>query len=273
MKILSIQDLSCYGQCSLSVALPVLSSRGIETAFLPSAILSTHTSGFEGFEVFDFTEPLKKIIAHWKRVNLSFDAIYTGYIAKADQFEMILECKKDFLKPGGLFFVDPAMADHGKLYPGLGQDIVEGMKTLCKAADIILPNITEACFLTGTEFKVDLTRDEVEAIAKKLAQEGPNIVIITGLSFEPGKLGTLAYDQSKDEFISYFVDARPNYHGTGDLFSSLMVAGILQDLGLKQSLVEASEFIVKSIEETLPDETHNYGVKFERILDQERKPV
>ena len=140
MKVLSVQDVSCYGQCSLTVALPILSSYGIETVILPSAILSTHTSGFKDFTCLDLTLEMPKIINHWINEKIQVDAIYTGYIGDCRQFDYILECKNKLLVNDGLFIVDPAMADYGKLYPALSLDIVEGMKRISSIADYIIPN-------------------------------------------------------------------------------------------------------------------------------------
>ena len=151
-KVLSIQDISCYGQCSLTVALPILSHYGIETAILPSAILSTHTCGFTNFTVHDLTSEMPKIIDHWVTEHITFDCIYTGYIGDRKQFDIILNNKHKLLKEDGLFIVDPAMADNGKLYPGLDEFIVLGMKKMCMEADYIIPNVTEACLLTGIEY-------------------------------------------------------------------------------------------------------------------------
>ena len=142
-------DISCYGQCSTTVALPILSHYGIETAILPSAILSTHTSGFENFTFLDLTDEMQKIIDHWFTNHIEFDCIYTGYIGNRKQFDIILNNKHKILKDGGLFIVDPAMADNGKLYPGLDDFIVLGMRKMCMYADYIIPNVTEACFMTG----------------------------------------------------------------------------------------------------------------------------
>jgi hydroxymethylpyrimidine/phosphomethylpyrimidine kinase len=152
-KILTIQDISCYGNCSITVALPILARYGIETAILPSAILSTHTAGFKDFTFLDLTDEMPKIIDHWKKEGIEFDAIYTGYIGNPKQFGIILDAKAKLLKEGGLFIVDPAMADHGKLYPGFDEETIIGMRELVSVADYIIPNITEACFLTRNDFE------------------------------------------------------------------------------------------------------------------------
>ena len=152
-KILTIQDISCVGQCSLTVALPILSAAGVETCILPSAVLSTHTAGFTGFTVRDLTEDIPAIAAHWRREGIAFDAVYTGYLGSTEQIAYVQNIFDTLRKSGGLRIVDPAMADNGRLYPAFDQAYVEAMKTLVFGADIILPNITEACFLTGMEYR------------------------------------------------------------------------------------------------------------------------
>ena len=148
-RILTIQDISCVGQCSLTVALPILSAAGIETAILPSAVLSTHTAGFKGYTFRDLTDDMPAIAAHWKSEGIRFDAVYTGYLGSARQIAYVKQIFRDLLSDGGVRIVDPAMADNGKLYPGFDLAFAEEMKSLCAEADIILPNITEACFITG----------------------------------------------------------------------------------------------------------------------------
>ncbi len=268
-KIVSIQDISCYGQCSLTVALPILSAYGIETAILPSGILSTHTGGFTGFTVLDLTEEMPKIAEHWHKEGIRFDAIYTGYIGDSRQFELVKAMKKNHLKDGGKLIVDPAMADHGKLYPALTPDIVEGMRTIVKEADMILPNITEAAFLLDEPYRESYTKADIEAMLKRLAAMGPEISVLTGVSYEKGRIGAVAYTKSTGEFVEYFTELVPkNYHGTGDVFSSVAIGAYMNGKSLVESLKEACEFVVKSIKTTLDDDTHNYGVKFEKILAQ-----
>lgn len=266
-KIVSVQDISCYGQCSLTVALPILSAYGIETAILPSGILSTHTAGFTNFTVLDLTDEMPKITDHWNSEGIAFDAIYTGYIGDSRQFELVKGMKKNLLKDGGKLIVDPAMADYGKLYPALTPDIVEGMKTIVREADMILPNLTEASFLLGEEYKESYTKTEIEEMLKKLAAMGPEISILTGVSYEEGRIGAVAYTKSTGEFVEYFTELVPkSYHGTGDIFTSVAIGAYMNSNSLLDSLKEACEFVVKSIKATMDDDTHNYGVKFEKVL-------
>ena len=183
-RVLTVQDISCVGQCSLTVALPILSAAGLETAILPSAVLSTHTAGFTGFTVRDLTEDMPGIMAHWKKEHIAFDAIYTGYLGSTRQIGLVREMFSGLGAEGCLKAVDPAMADSGKLYPAFDMDYVGEMRTLCADADLILPNITEACFLTGTEYREEYDegyiRDLVAALraagAKYLAERADEIL-------------------------------------------------------------------------------------------------
>jgi len=270
MKLLTVQDISCYGQCSTTVALPVLSAYGHETAILPSAILSTHTApGFSGFTVLDLTDEMPKIVKHWKDLNVKFDGLYTGYIGDARQFDYILNIKKELLTDKGLFFVDPAMADHGKMYWGLGEEIVNGMRRMCSVADYILPNITEACFLTGVPYQEEHTDEFINMLLEKLKLIGAKNVILTG--YEKGeKLGAIAFDGN--EKVVVLKDRQyPSYHGTGDIFSSVIIGNLLNGKFLYEALDDATDFIVESIKKTKSDESHWYGVKYEADLAERNK--
>ncbi len=271
MKLLTIQDISCLGQCSITVALPILSHYGIETAILPSAILSTHTSGFKNFTVHDLTGEMPKIIEHWIKEKIQYDAIYTGYIGNAKQFDYVLECKEKLLNSNGLLFVDPAMADHGKLYPGLGEDIIEGMKSIVAIADYILPNITEACFLTGIPYQEEQTEEFIDKLLIQLIALGAKNVILTGV-IRQGQIGATYFNGK--ERITILKDIVPqNYHGTGDIFSSVIIANILNQKSIHEALDIATDFICHAIKQTMPDKSHDYGVKFEEILYKQKGAV
>ena len=264
-KIMTVQDISCYGQCSITVALPILSRYGIETAILPSAVLSTHTSGFKNFTVLDLTDEMPTIINHWINEGIKFDAIYTGYIGDVRQFDLILDCKDKLLNENGLFIVDPAMADHGKLYPALNDDIIEGMKKICKVADYIIPNITEACFLTNYTYKEAYDDDYINQLIDGLYKLGAKNVILSGVSYEQDKIGAIAYDGNNK--VSYFSQKQAkSYHGTGDIFSSIIVANILNNKSMDDNLKDSVEFIIKCIKQTVNDNDHSYGVKFEEVM-------
>ena len=260
-KLLTIQDISCYGQCSITAALPTLSAYGVETAILPSAILSTYTSGFTNYTFLDLTDEMPKIINHWISEGIKFDCIYTGYIGNSRQFDYILKCKEKLLKDDGLFIVDPAMADHGKMYKGLGEDILLGMKRICSVADYILPNITEACFLTGNYYE----NHNDEVLLKDLYKLGAKNVILTGVE-EDNRIGASFYDGKN--IVAVLKEKQPrSYHGTGDLFSSIVIANILNEANMKDTLEAACNFVIDSIKATVGDDNHKYGVKFEDVLN------
>ena len=195
-KLLTIQDISCVGQCSLTVALPILSAAGVETCILPSAVLSTHTAGFSGFTVRDLTEDIPAIAAHWRRENIAFDAIYTGYLGSTEQVAYVRDIFETLLKPGGLTIVDPAMADNGRLYPAFDGPYVEAMKSLAFGADIILPNITEACFLTDTEYRESYDEAYIAALLDRLTASGAKTVVLTGGSYSPDKTGVVVRENA-----------------------------------------------------------------------------
>lgn len=265
MKVLSIQDISCYGQCSLTVALPILSSYGNETIILPSAILSTHTSGFKNFTVLDLTNEMPKIINHWVSEKIEVDALYTGYIGNDKQFEYILDCKNRLLNKEGLFIVDPVLGDNGKLYPAMNNDIVIKMKEICSKADYIIPNITEACFLTDNMYLDKYNEEYIDKLLKDLYSLGAKNIILTGVSYEEDKIGAIYYNGN--EKVEYYSSKIPvSYHGTGDIFSSIIVGNLLNKVDIYTNLKDSVEFIISCIKETMIDNNHTYGVKFERIL-------
>lgn len=269
-KILTIQDISCYGNCSITVALPILARYGIETAILPSAILSTHTAGFKDFTFLDLTDEMPKIIDHWKKEGIEFDAIYTGYIGNPKQFGIILDAKAKLLKEGGLFIVDPAMADHGKLYPGFDEETIIGMRELVSVADYIIPNITEACFLTRNDFEEIQDDNYINGLLADLYQLGAKNIILTSVSDDEDSIGVVAYDGFTKTTIMKQKEER-NYHGTGDIFSSLVIANILNDMPIRENLDKATDFIINAIDITLDDPYHDYAPKYEEILKRNIK--
>ena len=270
MKVLTIQDISCYGQCSTTVALPILSHYGLETAILPSAILSTHTAGFKDFTVLDLTDEMPKIIDHWYHEGIKFDCIYTGYIGDKRQFDYILKCKDLLLNPKGLFIVDPAMADNGKLYPALNTEIIFGMRKLCMQADYIIPNITEGAFLTGNDFKEIQDSEYINKLLKDLFDLGCKNVILTGVQEDSDTIGAVAYDGITRTY-NIEVKEDKSYHGTGDIFSSIIVADIMNNKSIKDTLKHACRFVIDAIRKTSSDDTHSYGVKYEEVLRDEIK--
>ncbi len=264
-RLLTIQDISCVGQCSLTVALPVASACGIETAVLPSSVLSNHTaSGFSGWTFHDLTCDMPKILERWITEKISFSAFYTGYVS-ASQIPYILEIMEKTARPGALRIVDPVMADNGKMYAGFDQNFPQEMKKLCVGADVILPNMTEASFLLGQEYKSIYDHNYIEDILKKLHGLGAKNVVLTGVSFDDKKLGVACYDGKKVDY--YFTEKLPvSMHGTGDAFASAFTGALLNGKPLLESASIAADFVVESIKKTIDDKDHWYGVKFEKAL-------
>lgn len=267
-RIVTIQDISCIGKCSLTVALPVISACGIETAVIPTAVLSTHTA-FSEFTFRDLTEEIEPVAKHWKKENFKFDAIYTGYLGSFRQLELMHCFFDDFKTEENIIFIDPVMGDHGKLYPGFTQEFADSMAELCAKADVIVPNLTEACFMLHEEYKESGYDEQyIRSILKRLAESGAKNTVLTGVSFDDKKLGIMAYSKEKDEFTSYFTDkVNARFHGTGDVFSSSCVGALIQGQPLEQALRTATDFTVESIKATLRDKDRNwYGVNFEEAL-------
>jgi len=183
-RIVTIQDISCFGKCSITVALPIISSMGIECAIIPTSVLSTHTGGFEGFTVRDLSEDILKIANHWKKYNIEFDTIYTGYLGSREQIDSVIAFAKDFKKENTLLFVDPAMADKGKLYTGFDKDFPAYMAKLCSIADIIVPNITEASFMLGVPYTESYDEEYIKDMLKKLCAMGCKKAVLTGISYK-----------------------------------------------------------------------------------------
>ena len=264
-RILTIQDISCLGQCSITVALPILSACGQETVILPSAVLSTHTGGFTKPHIRDLTDDLPGIQAHWLQEGIRFDAIYTGYLGSTRQIDMVLHIADTLLTPGGKFLVDPAMADHGKLYSGFDGAYVEAMKNLCARADVLLPNLTEACLLTDTPYEERYDEAFLSPILEKLRKMGAKCVVLTGYSNAPGQTGVLIQKEDACHTYSHAKVGR-GYHGTGDAFASAFVGGWLGGKSMEEAAAIAADFISKCIENTVGDEHHGYGTKFETAL-------
>lgn len=266
-RILSIQDISCVGKCSLTVALPIISAMGIETAILPTAVLSTHTM-FKGFTFCDLTGEIEPIVNHWKEQGFKFDAIGTGYLGSFEQIDKVIEIF-DALGENALKVVDPVMGDNGKLYPTFDMDFAHKMSTLCSKADIIIPNLTEACFMLDVPY-IDsgYSVEYIKDILLKLTSLGCRKAVITGVSFDDSLLGCMGYDSEQGEFFEdYNQRIEQKYHGTGDVFSSVFLGGLMRGLTVEKSSALAADFVCDCIIATQTDETPiNYGVHFEKVI-------
>ncbi len=267
-KVLTIQDISCMGQCSLTVALPIISACGVETIILPSAVLSTHTGGFTGYTFRDLTDDIPGIMNHWTKENISFDCLYTGYLGSITQIEYVKDLKKQVIAKDGLLIVDPAMADNGSLYYGFDQAFVEEMAKLCGTADVILPNLTEAAFMTGTELQLENHSEEyIRGLLEKLAALGAKKVILKGISYDPEKIGVAVYDSASKDLQYYFTEkVNASSHGTGDCYAAAFTGALMQGKDELSAAKIAADFVVECIKKTIGDETHWYGVKFEKAL-------
>ena len=264
-RIVTMQDISCIGKCSLTVALPIISAMGIETAVIPTAVLSTHT-GFSDFTFRDLTEDIPKIIEHWSKKGFELDAVYSGYLGSLRQIELVRELFCRFHPV--LRFVDPAMADDGKLYTGFDQKFVQAMAKLCADADVMIPNMTEACLLCGKTYEPDADEAFIREILKELGKRGTHRVIITGVHAEPDLLGAMCYDSQADSYISYYNEKiSAHFHGTGDIFASCMTGSLVRNASVEKALKLSVDYTLECIRATMREPEHNwYGVNFEQAL-------
>ena len=265
-RLVAINDISGFGKCSLTVALPIISAAGVETICMPTAVLSTHTGGFTGYTYRDLTCDMPDISAHWKSIDLKPDAIYSGFLGSFDQIDIVKKFAEDFKREDNLFIADPCMADHGKMYAIFDEKFAKAMAELCSKADIILPNITEACFMTDTKFVSELhTEEYIETLLNKLLDMGAKNVILTGVTFEEDKLGAAFMGQ--DRVAKYYFQKRlPGmYHGTGDVFASSFCGAVLNGISYYDAMGIATRYVCDCIKRTQSmDNPITYGVDFER---------
>lgn len=266
-RVLTVQDISCLGKCSLTIALPVLSVLGSETVILPTAVLSTHTM-FKGFTCKDLSDQIEPIKQHWLKEGITFDAIYTGYLGSIAQIDQMKELFRAFRREGMFVFVDPVMADNGRLYAAFDMAYAEKNKELCAEADIIVPNITEAALMTGMDYKETYDESYILALLSGLRELGARLSVITGVSLEKGKIGAMGIDRETGETWCYQncrIDA--SYHGTGDLFASTFVGELLRGKDWKNAMRIAADYTAHTIEVTLKNPKEPwYGVDFETTL-------
>lgn len=262
-RIITLQDISCVGRCSITVALPVISAMGVECGILPTAVLSTHTL-FKTFTCKDLSDQIEPISDAWEAEQITFDGIYTGYLASEGQCRQVCDFFERFGTRDNLILVDPAMADNGKLYQAFDASFPAAMAEVCAKADVIVPNITEASLLTGMPYKTEYDEAYVRTLLEKLLELGCGAAVLTGVSYSPDKLG-VAYLTKDGKSFSYFTRKCPqSYHGTGDLYSSTVLGGLMRGLALDDALSLAADFVVECIEATAASETGRwYGVEFE----------
>lgn len=266
-KLLTIQDISCVGQCSLTVALPVISACGIETCVLPSAVLSTHTAGFSGYTFRDLTDDMPAIKDHWVKEGIKFDSIYTGYLGSTKQIEYVADIFEANGSEDCIKVVDPAMADNGKLYPGFDTEFVQAMKSLCGKADYVVPNITEASFLTDSEYKTEYDSAYIDMLLDKLSVLGCKNIILTGVSYKPETTGVVVYENGN---YSYYEHEKlsNSCHGTGDIYASAFTGALVRGKTAYDAAKIAADYTVKCIKATAKEDNHWYGAKFEPVLGE-----
>lgn len=265
-RIVTVQDISCLGKCSLTVALPIISAMGIETSIIPTAVLSTHTL-WEHYVCDDLTDNIPLVAEHWKNEGFGFDAIYTGYLASSNQIDVVCKLFDEFKTENNFIFVDPAMADNGEMYRNFDKSFADKMRVLCAKADIIVPNMTEACLLTDTKYKNEYDDKYISDLLKKLTDLGASKAVITGAHYD-GKYGIMSYDSVNDEYSFYAHQKIDHiFYGTGDVFSSACVGALTQGYSLAEAVEIAGEFVFASISATMKDkDARLYGVNFEQAL-------
>ncbi len=268
-RVAAIHDISCFGRCSLTVALPVISAAGIEVSVVPTAVLSTHTGGFDGYTFRDLTDDIAPVASHWQSLQLSFDAVYTGFLGSFRQIDIVSDFFGRFGTADNLILVDPVMADNGKLYAIFPEDFPQGMRRLCAKADIIVPNLTEAALLLGEPYREGpYEKEYIENLLSALSDLGPAQVVLTGVAFDDTRLGAAAYDRRTNRVSYAFADRIPGYyHGTGDVFASVLLAALLSGEDISEAVKTAVDFTVGSIKRTKEAKTDiRFGVNFEQGL-------
>lgn len=261
-RILTIQDISCVGQCSMTVALPILSVCGHETCILPSKVLSTHTGGFGKPAVRDLSDAIGAFQVHWIEAGITFDAIYTGYLGSVEIIEQVSGLVDAMLAPGGKLIVDPAMADHGKLYSGFDDAYAREMTALCSRADVMIPNITEAAMMTGLPYREDYDEGYIAELLDSLSGRD---VVLTGVGYSQEQTGAAV--RCGGEISTYFHHRiGKSYHGTGDIFAACFAGAWMQGKTMGHAVEIAADVTYRAIENTYRDPAHWYGVKFETAL-------
>ncbi|MDY3281956.1 pyridoxamine kinase [Dysosmobacter sp.] len=273
-KVAAIHDLSGFGRCSLTVALPVLSAMGVQCCPLPTAFLSTHTGGFEGFTFLDMTEEMPKAARHWASLGLRFDAIYSGFLAGRRQIGIVADFIRTFRTPETRVIVDPVMGDDGSIYQTYTPELCAGMAELAELADVVTPNLTEAALLLGWDYG-SLFRpggrqdpDRLRRAAELLSRNGKRSVALTGVSEAPGRTGALCYDARSGSLETIQTDfgAHPLL-GTGDIFASVLTGALVKGASLGEAARQASEFIRACAERTVAEDLPlREGVDFEPLL-------
>lgn len=265
-NVLAVHDISCVGRCSLTVALPIISALGVECRLLPTALLSTHTGGFTDFTYLDLTDEMQKIMKAWQPLKLSFDAIYSGFMASAEQIDVLKNLIESYRTNDNLVIIDPVMADHGELYSVFDHDFVNKMAELIEFSDVLMPNITEACLLTATAYQEEHDIAFATKLIDKLIAKGAKNIVLTGVK-SGQQIGIAVKTADNSEIEAYYADELPGtFHGTGDIFGSVLTAKLTSGLSLFESAKIAVQFVLESIKATPETADKRYGVEFEQAL-------
>lgn len=267
-RIAAIHDLSCFGRCSLTIALPVLSAMGCQCCPLPTALLSAHT-GFPGNTFLDLTAEMGRIAEHWAAMDLQFDAIYSGFLGSADQVDTVARFFDTFKKSDTAVIVDPVMGDHGTAYRTCTPELCRGMRVLAENSDVITPNLTEAALLLDRPYE-EIQRTDAYEVVRRLSVGGRRSVVLTGYSSESGQTGALCFDRDSGESKAVQTPREPqDFSGTGDLFASVLAGGVARGVPLFQAAQAAADFVRDCIARTLAEGlTEQDGVDFEPLLGQ-----
>lgn len=245
-RVAAVHDLSCFGRCSLTIVLPTLSAMGVQCCPLPTACLSTHTGGFAGNTFLDLTEQMEPIAAHWAALDIRFDGIYTGFMGSRRQIDLTADFLRTFCRPDCPAIVDPVMGDHGRPYRTYTPEMCRAMASLVELADVITPNRTEAALLLDVpygELCLD-TEADCRRWAEALSLDGRRSVVLTGAAVEPGTAGAVCFDKTtgRTSFAAAPL-AEGSFHGTGDLFASVLTGALVRGSGLTEAAVRAAEFV------------------------------
>ena len=268
-RVAAIHDLSGFGRCSLTVAIPVLSAMGLQCCPLPTAFLSTHTGGFEGFSFLDMTDEMSRAAAHWKTLDMDFKCIYSGFLGSERQIQIVTEFIRAFRERDTVVVVDPVMGDHGKLYQTYTPGMCEGMAHLAEQADVIVPNLTEAALLLGLPYEeLPTSESGCREIVERLSLNGRRGVVLTGASTAPELTGAMCFDAKTGQVHSIQVDRVPReFYGTGDVFASVLAGALVKGVTLPDATRQAVEFVracaQRTAEQNLPIRE---GVDFEPLL-------
>lgn len=269
-RVAAVHDLSGFGRCSLSIVMPTLSAMGVQCCPLPTAFLSTHTGGFTGNTFLDLTDQMAPVTNHWRKEGVTFDAVYTGFMGSREQMSLTADFIRAFKTEDNLIVIDPVMGDHGKPYRTYTPEMCEAMKELSAHADVLTPNRTEAAILLGVPYDEILldTEEACRGWAQKLSDHGRRSVVLTGVSLTSDRVGAVCYDRGTEEIS--FVSAKKideQFHGTGDLFASVLTGALVRGMTLCAAAQLASDFVSMTAEHTAAqDIPKREGVDFEPLL-------